>query len=96
MIYKLYQLLVSDWDPKVTISKYALRFLKKVLYKKIVTLWWSPQVTNYLQVLLGWLRQGGSAMDEEIFVHVAIFYLSCNGYIPTLGKDLLNWFLGVK
>ena len=47
-------------------------------------------------MLLGWLRQGGSAMDEEIFVHVAIFYLSSNGYIPTLGKDLLNWFLGVK
>ena len=38
------------------------------------------KVTNYLQVLLGWLRQGGSAMDEEIFIHVAIFYLSKLGF----------------
>ena len=43
-----------------------------------------PTVASYLQVLLGWLRQGGSAMDEEIFVHVAIFYLTKHGFIPTL------------
>jgi len=43
-----------------------------------------PAVASYLQVLLGWLRQGGSAMDEEIFVHVAIFYLTKHGFVPTL------------
>ena len=44
----------------------------------------NPDIPKYLQVLIGWLEKGNSLMDEEIFLHVAIFFLVKEGYIPSL------------
>ena len=44
----------------------------------------NPEIPKYLQVLIGWLEKGNSFMDEEIFLHVAIFFLVKEGYIPSL------------
>ena len=44
----------------------------------------NPDIPKYLQVLIGWLEKGNSFMDEEIFLHVAIFFLVKEGYIPSL------------
>lgn len=45
-----------------------------------------PIVPQVLQVLLTWLPKSESEMDEEIFVHFAIFFLVHEGYLPSLEK----------
>ena len=50
----------------------------------------NPEIPKYLQVLIGWLEKGNSFMDEEIFLHVAIFFLAKEKYIPSLESIVEN------